>query len=80
MPASFYVICREATVCRDFDRWRVVRVEGGKVVGDDFGYPTLKHAVKVYRKRGLPIFTPEGPVPPRARPDQSRSRLVSAPS
>ena len=62
MASSFYVICREATVCRDFDRWRVIKVEGGRVVGDDFGYPSMKQAVNVYRKLGLPIFTPRGRV------------------
>ena len=62
MEGSFYVVCREATVCRDFARWRVIKVEDGKVVGDDFGYPSLKRAVSVYRKLGLPVFTPAGPV------------------
>ena len=48
MEGSFYIICREATVCRDFDRWRVMKVEDGRVVGDDFGYPSLNRAVSAH--------------------------------
>jgi hypothetical protein len=65
MPPSLYVICREATGCRDRDRSRVAWVEGGTVTGSDFGHPSLKHAIRVCRKLGLPTFMPEGPVTPR---------------
>lgn len=61
-PPSFYLICREATTCGDSDRWRVIAVRDGKVVEDldDLGYESLQHAVTVYRKLHLPIYSPQG--------------------
>ena len=61
MPPNFYVVCREATSCGDSDRWRVIAVRDSKVVEglNDFGYRSARHAVRVYRKLGLPIYSAE---------------------
>ncbi len=55
---SFYVVCREATVDEDFDRWRVIAVRDGRVIEDlnDFGYTSAEHAVRVYKSSGLPVY------------------------
>lgn len=70
---SFYVVCREATVEEDLDRWRIIAIRKGVVAEglNDFGYESVQQAVRGCQAHRLPIYTESGvvrasPPPPTA--------------
>jgi hypothetical protein len=67
---SFYVICREATLDEDFNRWRIISVRKGVVAEglNDFGYGSVEEAVGACQACGLLIYTESGVVRAGAQP------------